>query len=77
MSNSEIEIFPSPSNRLVFEIDPDCQNCRRGIKKFEKLSERNEEAYGGRLIATRKLVGKVELFPDQNSSGYVTHWHIR
>ena len=63
--------------KIIFELDDTCKICERGLKKFSKLSARNENAYAGRDLKTGKSVGKVELVPDQNASGIVTHWHIR
>ena len=49
----------------------------RGVGKLAKLQARNQNAYGSRNLTTGKMIGKLQLVPDYNASGILTHWHIR
>lgn len=62
---------------LKIWIDSDCDLCKRGLAKLEKLQRRHPNAYGSKFLSSKRLVGKVELVPDYNSSGVMTHMHIR
>ena len=77
MKNINIELVDQQLTKLHFDLDGSCNLCKRGLRKILKMQKMNINAYGSKVIETGKLVGKVELLPDYNGHGILTHWHIR
>ena len=65
------------TSKLVFHLDAQCDLCARGLAKLQKLQPRNTDVYGSRNLKTGKAVGRLQLVPDYNGSGILTHWHVR
>ena len=77
MTNINIKLVSPQLTQLNFDLDGDCALCKRGLQKLIKLQARNTNAYGSRNLTTGKRIGKVQIVPDYNSFGIVTHWHIQ
>ena len=74
---------------IKINIDESCKHCKEGLVYLKKLYKRNKNAYGSfilhpisRLIKEKRDLGEedkingINLIPDYNSSGYLTHFHI-
>ena len=72
-------------NKITFYLDKECELCARGLAKVKKLEAGfypNKPAlvYGSKFISGEKKgksAGKIEIVPDYNSCGILTHWHVR
>lgn len=75
---------------LKIQIDETCEQCQVGLKYLKKLQKRNKKAYGcfilhpierfskrGRDLGEEDRIQGLELIPDYNHSGYLTHFHIK
>jgi hypothetical protein len=77
--------------KIEIYLDEDCDLCKRGLAKLAKLEKgfypndmESENAVCGSRYLNRRTksgkpmpVGKIELIPDYNASGIMTHMHIR
>ena len=63
-------------NIIKFNLDPDCDNCKKGVAKLAKIQARHIGAYGS-MQANGKRFSAIKIIPDFNSSGILTHYHIQ
>lgn len=62
---------------ISFNVDDSCSQCIKGREKIIKLQKQHKGVYGSTYLNSKRLVGKIEIVPDYNSNGILTHWHIR
>jgi len=62
---------------LKITIDETCSSCADGLAEFKKLSARNEQAYGSYNKKTGDRIDGLQLIPDYNAFGVMTHWHLK
>ena len=77
MTNPNIKLVSQQLTVLSFNLQGDCDLCKRGLRKLIKLQAQNPNAYGSRNLTTGKRIGKIQIVPDYNSNGILTHWHIQ
>lgn len=64
------------NGKISFQLDVSCENCKEGIETMRRMSVRNKDFYANRNQKTGEVLKGMNITPDFNASGIVTHYHI-